>query len=79
MVEFANASIQELVRATQFLHHIKPSLRNKLVYAIEKAQTFDRNVVFHLTDKENDYEETDEVLLLSSDYILDHPYWKGNS
>lgn len=82
MVEFTDASILDLSRATQFLHHIKPSLRNKLVFAIEKAQPMDQNVVFHLVDRKvpEGHKRTEEncsIFMLSAEYILEHPYWKG--
>ena len=82
MIEFANSSIYDLVRATQFLHHIRPSFRNKLVYAIEKPQPMDQNVAFHLIDRnvtegETRSKEDDQIFLLSAEYILEHSYWKG--
>ena len=82
MVEYADASILELSRATQFLHSIKPSLRDKIVYAIEKAQPFDQSVVFHLVDRKvpegvKRGEEHCSIFLLSSEYILEHPFFKG--
>lgn len=82
MVEFANASILDLSRSTQFLHHIKPSLRDKLVYAIEKAQPMDQSVVFHLIDRkiQEDEKRTEDncsIFMLSAEYILEHPYWKS--
>jgi predicted ribosome quality control (RQC) complex YloA/Tae2 family protein len=77
MVEFVDASVLDLVRATQFLHYIKPSLRDKLIYGIEKAKPFDRSVVFHLTDRKSkgDKENT-ELFILSAEYILEHPIWR---
>lgn len=82
MVEFADASILELSRATQFLHYIKPSLKDKLVFAIEKALPMDKNVVFHLVDRKvpDGHKRTEEncsIFMLSAEYILEHPYWKG--
>jgi hypothetical protein len=79
-IEFVDASVHDLSRATKFLHHIKPSLRDKLVFGIEKAMPFDQSVVFHLANrkKEDDVRET-SIFLLSAEYILDHPYWKGLS
>lgn len=82
MVEFADASIQDLSRSTQFLHFIRPSLRDKLVFAIEKPQPKDQSVVFHLVDRyiTKDHKRTEEncsTFILSAEYILEHPYWKG--
>lgn len=82
MVEFANASILELLRSTQFLHHINPSLKDKLVFAIEKAQPMDQSVVFHLMDREipegqKRTEDNCSIFILSAEYILEHSYWKG--
>lgn len=82
MVEFADASIHDLSRSTQFLHHIRPSLRDKLVFAIEKAQPMDQSVVFHLVDRKvpEGHKRTEEncsVFILSAQYILDHPFFKG--
>ena len=82
MVEFANASIADLTNATRFLHHIRPSFKSKLVIGIEKAQPMDQSVVFHLTKRkveegEKRSEEDNEIFILSAEYILEHPYWKG--
>jgi hypothetical protein len=84
MVEFADASVQDLINATQFLHYIKPSLRDKLVCAIEKAQPMDQNVVFHLIKRkveegEERSKDDIELFMLSAEYILNHPYWKGET
>ena len=80
MVEFVDASVLDLVAATQFLHHIKPSLRDKLVYGIEKAKPFDRSVVFHLTDRKSKGDKEDlnsaDLFILSAEYILEHPIWR---
>ena len=78
MVEFVETSAPDLIRATEFLHHIKPSLRDKLVFRIEKAQPFDRSVVFHLSKHDEDYDEKDDSLfILSVEYILTHSFWKA--
>jgi hypothetical protein len=81
MVEFVETSILDLARSTQFLHVIKPDLKDKLVYAIEKAQPFDRNVVFHLIPrKKEDGERSNDdssIFMIASEYILEHPFWKG--
>lgn len=81
MVEFVNVSVQELARATQFLHHIRPAFRDKLVCAIEKAQPMDQSVVFHLIKRkleEGEVRSKDdmEVFILSAEYITEHPYWR---
>jgi hypothetical protein len=81
MVEFIDASIVDLVAATRFLHAIKPSLKNMLVYGIEKHKPEDRSIVFHLMNRESKDDEQDLkesfTFVLSSDYILEHPIWKG--
>lgn len=77
MVEFVDASLQDLVQATEFLHLINPSLGNKIVFAIEKIQPKDRNVMFHITDRKTKEYKDDQVILISSEYILDHPFWKS--
>lgn len=84
MIQFADASLLDLARATKFIHHIKPSLRDKLVFAIEKAQPMDQSVVFHLMKRkmkegEKRSEEDDEIFMLSAEYILEHPYWKDQN
>jgi hypothetical protein len=84
MIEFADSSILDLIRATQFLHYIKPSLRDKLIYALEKPRPSDRSVVFHLMDRkvpegEKRTEENTSIFILSAEYILEHPFWKGTS
>lgn len=81
MAEFVDASILDLVRATQFIHHIRPSLQDKLVCAIEKAKPMDQSVVFHLMKRkveEGEKRSTDDIeyFILSSEYILEHSYWK---
>lgn len=78
MVEFANATSADLIGATRFLHHINPSLKNLMVFGIEKAQPFDRSVVFHLTSIPSKTEERiEQMVILSAEYILEHPFWKG--
>lgn len=84
MTEFADASMLDLARATQFIHHIKPSFRSKLVIGIEKAQPMDQCVVFHLMKRkmeegEKRSAEDNEIFMLSAEYILEHPYWKGQN
>ena len=46
--KFAEASVLDLKRATDFIHYIKPAFKDSIVYAIEKSKPFDMNVVFHL-------------------------------
>jgi hypothetical protein len=82
MVDFADSSISDLARATQFLHHIKPTHRNKLVYGIEKPQPLDHSVVFHLIERklpegEKRTDEHKSVFIISAEYILEHSFWKG--
>lgn len=81
MVDFADASVNDLSRATQFLHYVNPKLRNKIVYAIEKAQPMDQCVVFHLMERklpegEKRTDEHKSIFMLSAEYILEHSYWK---
>jgi len=83
MVEYSDATTLELSRATQFLHLIKPALRDKIVYAIEKAQPFDQSVVFHLAYRKvqegvKRSEEHYSIFMLSAEYILEHPFFKGD-
>ena len=78
--EFADTSVFDLARATGFIHYIIPSLKGKIVCAIEKSKPFDMNVVFHLKDIKEDEakDQTDNhsVLMLSAEYIIEHSYWK---
>jgi hypothetical protein len=81
MVEFIDASIIDLARSTLFLHKIKPSLKDKYVFGIEKIRPKDRSIVFHLSyakskDTDQDLKEA-EIFILSAEYILEHPIWKG--
>lgn len=73
MTNFIEASILDLVKWTQFIHEVKPSFKNKLVYGIEELKPGDRNIKFHLMNrvKENEDEETD-VFMLSAEYILEY-------
>jgi len=78
-VEYAEASVIDLINTTEFLHHIKPSLRDKFVFGIEKAKPNGFNVVFHLVDrvvKEGSDQREKTTFMLSAQYILDHEYWK---
>lgn len=82
MVEYVDVSVDDLSRSTKFLHHVNPSLRDKLVFAIERAQPFDQSVVFHLMERKVPQgvkrDETHRsIFMLSAEYILEHPYWKG--
>jgi len=78
MVEFVDVSILDLVKSTEFLHHIRPSFRDKLVYGIRKPADTDRSIVFYLMSrklpKEKRTEADVETFILSSEYILEHPF-----
>jgi hypothetical protein len=76
--KFAEASVLDLKRATDFIHHIKPALKGSIVYAIEKSKPFDMNVVFHLMNIKETEKQVDNraILMISSEYILEHAYWK---
>lgn len=78
MIEFTDATFVDLARATKFLHYIKPALKSSLVYAIEKAQPLDQNVVFHLVERGEikDDEREKSIFMLSAEYIIEHSYWK---
>ncbi len=73
MVKFVDVSLPDLVRATQFLHYVKPCLQDKVVYAMEEPKPYDQNVVFHLMGKNND---NSDICMLSAQYIIEHPYWR---
>ena len=79
--EFADTTSNDLKRATDFIHFIRPALVDKIVYAIEKGKPTDVNVIFHLkNNKEEDVEtKTDNrsIFMLSAEYIIEHTYWKG--
>ena len=78
--EFADTSVFDLARATGFIHYIRPSLKGKIVCAIEKSKPLDMNVVFHLKDIKEDEAiyKTDNrsILMISAEYIIEHSYWK---
>jgi hypothetical protein len=78
MVEFADTSVIDLVNVTQFLHEVKPSTKDMFVFGIEKAQSLDQSVVFHLVhrDPERRKNEEKELVILSAQYIIDHPFWQ---
>ena len=78
MVEFVDASILDLAKSTEFLHHIRPSFRDKLVYGIRKPADTDRSIVFYLMSRNSEEKRTEadvETFILSSEYILEHPFW----
>ena len=79
--EFAETTSRDLKKATDFIHFIRPTLVDKIVYAIEKGKPTDVNVIFHLkSTKEDDVEtKTDNrsIFMLSAEYIIEHTYWKG--
>lgn len=81
MVEFADATVMDLVRATEFIHHIRPKLKDKIVVGIEKARPLDQSVVFHLKKMmaKQDEPDTDdkELFIISAEYILEHSFWKA--
>ena len=82
MVEFVDSSVLELIKMTEFLHMIKPSTKNKLVYGVKKPADTDRSIVFYLMPSQNEEGvETDiETVILSADYITEHPFWnKGET
>lgn len=83
MVEFAVASISDLVLATQFLHHVNPKLIDKIVYGIEKNQPGDQSLVFHLVEREKigtpNQTSDMQIYILSADFISNHSYWKGGN
>lgn len=83
MVEFVDISVMDLVRITEFIHQIRPKLRDKVVIAIEKAQPLDQSVVFHLKTMKSKNNEPDtddkELFIISAEYILEHPFWKGSN
>ena len=78
MVEFVESSVLDLVRATEFLHHIKPEYKQKMVCGIEKIRPMDQSVVFHLMDRgtENQGLKETQIFMLAADYIIQHPIWK---
>jgi hypothetical protein len=73
MVEFVDVSIEDLVNATEFVHHLRPDFRDMMVMAIEKAQPLDQNVVFHLSSRKSDDKR---LFILAAEYIVEHPYWQ---
>lgn len=83
MPEFVEVSILDLVRTTHFIHAINPKLQNMLAYAIEKPLPQDRSMVIHLMPRgipESDItEDMCKTFIVSMEYIIEHPFWKGNS
>ena len=72
MVEFIDASVEDLVESTMFVHSVRPSLKNKVVVRIEKPKAGDLSMVFRMYSAGDQEEET---FVLSSRYISEHPYW----
>jgi hypothetical protein len=80
MVEFVEASVLELIKMTEFIHTIRPSTKNKFVYGLKKPADTDRSIVFYLMPRQNkdgvEATEADvETVILSADYIVEHPFW----
>ncbi len=80
MTEFVDATVLELVRMTEFIHLIKPSTKDKLVYGLKKPADTDRSIVFYLMPRptEDGFKSTEadiETVILSADYIVEHPFW----
>lgn len=78
MVEFVDASVLDLVNVTRFIHYIKPSTKDMLVFAIEKYQPMDQSIVFHMKKRDPGADDDTQLLILSSEYVHSHPYW-GNA
>lgn len=76
MVEFVDASVIDLVNATEFLHYIKPSTVDWFVFGIEKTQPMDQSVVFHVVHRDKQQRDEKQTVILSAQYIVDHPFWK---
>lgn len=78
MVEYEKTTAVELANITAFLHLIKPSTKDMFVCGIEKAQPYDQNVTFHLVPRSAEDRKKGEtqVVLVSAQYIIDHPFWK---
>ena len=76
--EFAETTKKDLKKATDFIHFIRPTLVDKIVYAIEKGKPTDVNVIFHLKSNKEDETQTDNrsIFMLSAEYIIEHTYWK---
>ncbi len=77
-VEFVELNILEMLAATEFLHSVNASLKDRFVFAIEKHQPGDLNVVFHLMDRYvgNVKEVKDHTtFMLSAEYILENGAW----
>ena len=66
MPEFAELDDLALIASTKVLWLIKPSLKDKIVVAMEKVRPTDRSLVFHLEDENNII----ETFMLSSEYFL---------
>lgn len=82
MVDFAEVSIYDLARITEFVHYIKPGLKDWIVTGVEKFRPLDMSIVFHLTKvpskvpKGSPIEK--ELLILSGEFIYEHQFWKRN-
>ena len=76
MVEFVDTSVIDLVNTTEFLHHIRPSTKDWFVFGIEKAQPMDQSVVFHLVHRDKTKRDEKQMVIISAQYIIDHPFWK---
>jgi hypothetical protein len=76
VVEFVDMTPEELVTVTFFLHSIMPPTRDMFVYGIEKAQPTDLSVVFHLVHRDKQQRDKKQTVILSAQYIIDHPFWK---
>jgi len=73
MVEFVDASIEELAVSTAFIRKIRPDLKGMAAIGIQKAKPGDQSVVFHLKQVDGD----DSMLyILSVEFITEHPFFK---
>lgn len=79
MVKFVEMSIVDLVGITEFIHQIKPTTCDLFVFGIEKAQPLDQSVVFHMVHKDQDRRDEKQLVIISAQYITDHPFWKKDT
>lgn len=79
MVEFVDSSLLDLIKFTMFLHVVNPMHKDKFVSAIEEYNVGDKNVVFHMTSKDPKQNAEKSVVILSAEYITEHPYWDNNT
>lgn len=80
-VEFVDMNILEMLTATEFLHSVNPSLKDRFVFGIEKQQPGDLNVVFHLMDRyvgNVKEKEGHTTYMLSAEYILENNMWNDS-